>query len=445
MNILQLLPDTLKKIAVVPLDKKYNSVRSNCFRVGSPALVLTATNELQIKETVKFVAYLNKIENRKIPFSVRSGGHGMMMTSVNNGGIILDISQYNHVTIEDSDKGTVRIQAGAVWGDVAQVLSPYQLAISSGDFGDTGVGGPSIFGGIGLMVRKQGLTIDHIIGARLITGTGSALWVDKEHYPDIFWGIRGGGQIGIVTEFLFEAFKIPTNSRGLQTPVVSQEVMYKVKDICCFIKKWQDWVNNSTVRLTSNLMINKNSDKYCRVNAHNLWCEQKSREATDILDKSKLLGPIEEEKTQELSYAKLVKAPHILHTGQDKMYIKNGLVQNLSEDIISSIVHLLNSSEIMSIEIRSVGGKLNQKSNSFNAWSHRNVKWFIAIWGSVDNDKKINKLVNPLLNKLDGVYGGYSSDISSEENEKVWSPTTLIRLKKLQLKTDPQGIFTCRR
>ncbi|MFT8374221.1 MAG: FAD-binding oxidoreductase, partial [Liquorilactobacillus satsumensis] len=76
MNILQLLPDTLKKIAVVPLDKKYNSVRSNCFRVGSPALVLTATNELQIKETVKFVAYLNKIENRKIPFSVRSGGHG---------------------------------------------------------------------------------------------------------------------------------------------------------------------------------------------------------------------------------------------------------------------------------------------------------------------------------------------------------------------------------
>ncbi|MFT8970268.1 hypothetical protein [Liquorilactobacillus satsumensis] len=53
MNILQLLPDTLKKIAVVPLDKKYNSVRSNCFRVGSPALVLTATNELQIKEWIE--------------------------------------------------------------------------------------------------------------------------------------------------------------------------------------------------------------------------------------------------------------------------------------------------------------------------------------------------------------------------------------------------------
>ncbi len=70
---------------------------------------------------------------------------------------------------------------------------------------------------------------------------------------------------------------------------------------------------------------------------------------------------------------------------------------------------------------------------------------YCNLGGSVDNDKKINKLVNPLLNKLDGVYGGYSSDISSEENEKIWSPTTLIRLKKLQLKTDPQGIFTCRR
>lgn len=248
MDILQSLPDTLKKIAVTPLDPKYNSVRSNCFRIGSPALVLLATNVGQIKEAINFVAYLNKIENRKIPFSIRSGGHGMMMTSVNNDGIILDISQYNHVTIEDSSKGIVRIQAGAIWGDVAQILSPYQLAISSGDFGDTGVGGLSIFGGIGLMVRKHGLTIDNIIGAKLITGTGNIIWVDKDHHSDIFWGIRGGGQLGIVTEFLFKAFKIPTN-KEIQTPVVSQKIMYKVDNIYHFLKKWRDWVDTSSIKL----------------------------------------------------------------------------------------------------------------------------------------------------------------------------------------------------
>lgn len=445
MDILQSLPDTLKEIAVTPVDPKYNSVRSNCFRVGSPALVLMATNELQIKETVKFVSHLDEIENTKIPFSIRSGGHGMMMTSVNNDGIILDISHYNHIIVENSDKGIVRIQAGAIWGDVAQVLSPHQLAISSGDFGDTGVGGLSIFGGIGLMVRKYGLTIDNVIGVRLITGTGHILWADKEHHADIFWGIRGGGQIGLVTEFLFKAFKITTNKEKIQTPVVSQRVTYQINSILYFIKEWQDWVNKSSVKLTSNLMISKNSDKCYRINANNLWCEQESPESTDTFNRAKLLGYIDKEKTQELSYAKLVEAPHIPHTGQDAMYIKNGMIHNLSEDIVLGLENLLEKSEVLAIEIRSIGGELNKKPNSYNAWSHRNVKWFIAVWGNRDDANKINKLFNPLLTKLDGVYGGYSSDISSEENKRIWSHETLIKLKKLNLSIDPQQIFTCKR
>ncbi|MBP5841233.1 FAD-dependent oxidoreductase [Lactiplantibacillus plantarum] len=444
MDILQSLPDTLKKIAVTPLDPKYNSVRSNCFRIGSPALVLLATNVGQIKEAINFVAHLNMIENRKIPFSIRSGGHGMMMTSVNNDGIILDISQYNHVTIEDSSKGIVRIQAGAIWGDVAQILSPYQLAISSGDFGDTGVGGLSIFGGIGLMVRKYGLTIDNIIGAKLITGTGNIIWVDKDHHPDIFWGIRGGGQLGIVTEFLFKAFKIPTN-KEIQTPVVSQKIMYKVDNIYHFLKKWRDWVDTSSIKLTSNLMISQNSDKCYSASVNNVWCEHQSHESTDTFNRSKLLGSIDKEKTQELSYARLVEAPHIPHTGQDEMYIKNGMTRKLSKDIILSIQNLLKNPEVMAVEVRSIGGNLNKKSDAYNAWSYRNVKWFIAVWGHKDNASKINKLFNPLLNKLDGVYGGYSSDISLEENERVWPSEVLIKLKKLHLKIDPQQIFTCRR
>lgn len=146
-----------------------------------------------------------------------------------------------------------------------------------------------------------------------------------------------------------------------------------------------------------------------------------------------------------LSYARLVEAPHIPHTGQDEMYIKNGMTRKLSKDIILSIQNLLKNPEVMAVEVRSIGGNLNKKSDAYNAWSYRNVKWFIAVWGHKDNASKINKLFNPLLNKLDGVYGGYSSDISLEENERVWPSEVLIKLKKLHLKIDPQQIFTCRR
>ncbi|MFM9596948.1 FAD-binding oxidoreductase, partial [Streptomyces scabiei] len=121
----------------------------------------------------------------------------------------------NEVTIVDEKSGLVRIQAGALWGDVAKSLNPYQLVISSGDFGDTGVGGLATSGGIGLLVRNSGLTIDHIIGASLVTSDGECHWIDEKHEPDLFWAIRGGSsQVGIVTEFLFKADRLVTQDKN---------------------------------------------------------------------------------------------------------------------------------------------------------------------------------------------------------------------------------------
>ncbi|KRL05139.1 FAD-binding oxidoreductase [Liquorilactobacillus oeni] len=130
------LPDSLKELAIFPNNPTYDQVRSNYFRVGTPRLVIMAKTETNVVETVKYAHEVNKQTNQKTPFSVRSGGHGITMSSVNDGGIILDISNLNKVKIIDANKGIVKIQAGAVWGDVAQQLSPYNLVISSGDFGE---------------------------------------------------------------------------------------------------------------------------------------------------------------------------------------------------------------------------------------------------------------------------------------------------------------------
>ena len=80
--------------------------------------------------------------------------------------------------------------------------------MSSGDYGDVGVGGLATAGGIGFLARKHGLTIDHVVGAELVLADGSRPCRRRQH-PDLLWAVRGaGGNFGIVTAFELEAYPV---------------------------------------------------------------------------------------------------------------------------------------------------------------------------------------------------------------------------------------------
>jgi FAD/FMN-containing dehydrogenase len=124
---------------------------------------------------------------------VRSGGHGLSGLATNDGGLVLDLAHFNAVEVLDAAQGRVRIGAGATWGDAANALGEHGLAISSGDTKTVGVGGLTLGGGVGWMVRKYGLTIDNLEAAEIITANGETLHVSANEHPDLFWAIRGGG------------------------------------------------------------------------------------------------------------------------------------------------------------------------------------------------------------------------------------------------------------
>lgn len=147
--------------------------------------------------------------------AVRSGGHSPVGHGTTDGGIVIDLRDMSAIDI-DADARTAWVEAGATALQVTEAVSKYGLAIGFGDAGSVGVGGITLGGGIGYLVRKFGLTIDNVLAAEVVTADRRVRRVDAEHEPDLFWAIRGGGgNFGVVTRILFRLNPLPHFTGGL--------------------------------------------------------------------------------------------------------------------------------------------------------------------------------------------------------------------------------------
>src|SRR5207237_7550978 len=111
----------------------------------------------------------------------------------------------------DAEQRTAWADAGLTGGEYSAAADAYGLATGFGDTGSVGIGGITLGGGIGYLVRKHGLTIDDLLAADVVTADGQLLRVDAETHPDLFWAIRGGGgNFGVATRFKFRLHEVGT-------------------------------------------------------------------------------------------------------------------------------------------------------------------------------------------------------------------------------------------
>jgi len=190
---------SVKGPVIAPEDAEYDQARTVFYGWVDrrPLAIIRVADESDVSRVVD-LARENGLE-----LAIRSGGHSLSGHGASEGGIVLDLSGMRDLEI-DAEKRLAWAQTGLTAAEYTAKADAYGLATGFGDTGSVGIGGLTLGGGIGFLVRKHGLTIDNLLAADVVTADGQLVRADGSSDPDLFWAIRGGGgNFGVATRFQF--------------------------------------------------------------------------------------------------------------------------------------------------------------------------------------------------------------------------------------------------
>ncbi len=196
----QKLKSMFKGRVIQPSDLDYDKSRQ-VFYGGidkKPAAIIRVASTNDVQQAIQLA------KNEKLELAVRSGGHSVAGYSTTEGGVVIDLRDLNKIEIDASNM-TVWAETGLTAKELTDELDKQNFVLGFGDAGSVGIGGITLGGGVGFLVRKFGLAIDNLLAAEVVTANGEVLQVDESNNPDLFWALRGGGgNFGVVTRFKYK-------------------------------------------------------------------------------------------------------------------------------------------------------------------------------------------------------------------------------------------------
>ena len=174
-----------------------------------PALIARCSGLADIVAAVNFAREHNLLT------AIRGGGHNVGGRALCDDGIVIDLSQMRAVHVDPATR-TVRVQGGATLGDLDRETHAFGLAVPSGVVPKTGIGGLTLGGGVGWLLRRYGMSIDNLLSCQVVTADGNVRTASGSENADLFWALRGGGgNFGVVASFEFQAHPVRTVLGGL--------------------------------------------------------------------------------------------------------------------------------------------------------------------------------------------------------------------------------------
>ncbi len=355
----------------------------------------------------------------------------------------------------DPDARIVRVQGGALWGDVDRETQAFGLVAPGGVVSDTGVAGLTLGGGEGWVRRKYGLSIDSLVSAQIVGADGQVRTASAGTNPDLFWAIRGGGgNFGIATQLTFKL-------HPLGPMVAFAGVFYPAADAQDVLRAFRDWAKNAPDEVSALYgCTTLPASEHTPPEIHNTpFVVIGAVFSGDPGQGMKVLQPLREFGTplvdisQPLPFRGVQTAfDEFFRRGTLRSYWKSTYVKDLTDDLVDIIASKSQSrpSDRTFVVTFLFGGAINRVGAEATAYSERTADWLVSIdgnWHDDDDDRVITWVRDTwgqVHERGTGVtYLNFTGIADEGANVGVESAfgKNLKRLAELKKKYDPSNFF----
>jgi hypothetical protein len=362
--------------------------------------------------------------------------------------ILLKTERMRGVSI-DPARRTARVEAGAVWLEVVEAAAQHGLAALAGSSPDVGVVGYTLGGGLSFLARKYGLAANHVSAIELVTADGRLLRADREHEPDLFWALRGGGSFGIVTAIELEVFPITHAYAGI--------LWYPIDRGAEVLHAWRELTQSdlpdelTTVGRFLNLPPIPEipepvrGQSFAIIEAYHLG---DPAHADELLAPLRRLGPIDDT-------IAMVEMPALSHIHMDPEEpvpaVGDGLmVDQLPPDALDRFVAVAGANAqfpLVSIELRHLGGELRRARPRHGALAQIDADYGMYAVGMVpapELEPPVRTRVQAVKDSL-APWAATHTYLNFAETQHdtagFWTEQAYHRLRRIKSATDPDDVI----
>lgn len=434
---------SFKGQVIAPGDVEYDQART-VFYGGvdrHPAVIIRATNAEEVSHVVALA------REHDLELAVRSGGHSNAGHSVTEGGIVLDLSFMKNLQIDHESK-TAWAESGLTAGEFTTAAAAHGLVVGFGDTASVGLGGITLGGGVGYLVRKHGLTLDSLLAAEVVTADGQILNVDEKNHSDLFWAIRGGGgNFGVVTKFKFQLHKLDKVYGGMLFLPATADV------IASFMAAAES--ASEELSAIANVMPAPPMPFLDKEHHGKLIIMALMVYSGDVANGEKVFAPFRALATpladmlRPMNYTEMYPPEQ----GGDYHPVAAGRTMFIDHVDLSTaetiLEHLKASTAMMSVtQLRVLGGAMARIPEDATAFAHRKSKIMVNLAGLYGNPQEkaiheawVNKFAKAIEQSDKGAYVNFLADVDEAQVRAAYPQATWGRLRKIKAQYDPTNLF----
>ena len=443
---LPILAVRLRGELILPGDSDYEAARGvwNGSYDCHPALIVRCADVEDVREAVTFA------REQGMTLSVRSGGHSIAGYGTNEGGMVIDLSSMKTIAVDPVQR-TARLEPGLTWGEVTNALQPYGLALTAGDTASVGVGGLLLGGGIGWMVRKYGLALDHLRAVELVTAHGQLLRASADENAELFWGLRGGGgNFGVAT-----SFEVDLHPGGT---ILGGAVFYEATEAERILQGYARLASAAPDELsTQALLVLAPSAPFIPPDKQGipvvaiLVCY-----TGNLAEGERVVAPLRQLATPIADVIAPMPYPAIFALSEVgeirglQHHVRSLFLQTLSDEVLHALVEA--SLAILSpetlVQLRVLGGAMSRVAADATAFAHRDKQAMVMVtnFGPASADPaglraRTQRVWQALSPYADGVYVNFLADDGEQRIHEAYPLATYTRLAALKRCYDPTNLF----